>query len=136
MESTLAKVNTPEPFNQDLMARFVAYCDVKQNTIDGYAVALRHFAKWMEGRPEPQREDIRAYKEYLSSATSEAGKPFKPATQARYLRAVKLFFKWTAAEGLYLGRTGIHQYRRSVVEALSAARTAGRGRKLVAGQQG
>lgn len=100
MESTLAKVNTPEPFNQDLMARFVAYCDVRQTTIDGYAVALRHFAKWINRR-DPQREDIRAYKEYLATATSEAGKPFKPATQARYLRAVKLFFKWTANEGLY-----------------------------------
>ncbi|MBQ5550268.1 MAG: hypothetical protein IIT32_04340, partial [Bacteroidales bacterium] len=53
----------------------------------------------MEGRPEPQREDIRAYKEYLSSATSEAGKPFKPATQARYLRAVKLFFKHDLVSG-------------------------------------
>ncbi len=101
MAGNLQEVNKPQAFSRDLVARFVAYCDVKQNTIDGYAVALRHFAKWMEGRPEPQREDIRAYKEYLSAATSEAGKPFKPATQARYLRAVKLFFKWTAAEGLY-----------------------------------
>lgn len=100
MESNLAKVNTPEPFSRELVARFVAYCDVKQTTIDGYAVALRHFANWIRS-PQPGREDIRAYKEYLATATSETGKPFKAGTQARYLRAVKLFFKWTAAEGLY-----------------------------------
>lgn len=101
MAGNLAKINTPEPFSKELVARFVAYADVKQTTLEGYAVALRHFAKWMEGRPEPCREDIKAYKEHLATATSEAGKPFKAGTQARYLRAVKLFFKWTAAEGLY-----------------------------------
>lgn len=97
----LARVDMPQEFSQELFARFVDYCDVKQTTIDGYTVALRHFAKWMESRPSPQREDIRAYKEYLSTAASETGKPLKAGTQARYLRAVKLFFKWTQAEGLY-----------------------------------
>lgn len=101
VESSLVKQNTPEPFSRELVARFVAYCDVKQTTIDGYAVALRHFASWINN-PQPGREDIKAYKEYLATATSEeTGKPLKAGTQARYLRAVKLFFKWTAAEGLY-----------------------------------
>lgn len=102
MENTLTKLNTPAPFSTDLMGRFVEYCDVRQTTTDGYAVALKHFAKWQAGRGDPQREDIRAYKEYLSTAVSdETGKPLKPTTQARYLRAVKQFFKWTASEGLY-----------------------------------
>ena len=101
MENSIIEVNAMQPFNRELVQRFISYCDVKQNTIEGYAVALRNFAKWIEGTPQPGRDDIRAYKEYLATAESEAGKPFKAGTQARYLRAVKLFFKWTAAEGLY-----------------------------------
>ena len=89
----------------DLYNRFMLYCaDRKETTIDGYQVAIKHFLAWIQnnGIAQPAREDIIAYKNALSTETSEkTGAPLAPGTQARYLRACKMFFKWTAAEGLY-----------------------------------
>ena len=89
----------------DLYNRFMLYCaDRKETTIDGYQVAIKHFLAWIQnnGIAQPSREDIIAYKNALSTETSEkTGAPLAPGTQARYLRACKMFFKWTAAEGLY-----------------------------------
>lgn len=98
--------NTPAQYNNfsmDLFPRFMDYCDVKDTTLQGYTVAIRHFIRWIaaEGIKQPTREDVKAYKEHLATACSENGKPFKAGTQARYFRACKLFFKWTAAEGFY-----------------------------------
>ena len=46
------------------------------------------------GITQPQREDIVAYRDYLKLE-------HKPTTVQGYLAAVKLFFQWTAQEGLY-----------------------------------
>lgn len=94
---------TQTRFSSDLFTRFMDYCDVKDSTAQGYTVALRHFVEWFNTQQitQPTREDIKAYKEHLATATSEKGKGFTAATQARYFRACKLFFKWCAAEGLY-----------------------------------
>ena len=102
--ATRAGIQTTGPqFSADLFSRFVAYCDVKETTQQGYTVAIRHFMTWLasEGIRQPTREDVQRYKEHLATAASEKGKPFKAGTQARYFRACKLFFKWTASEGLY-----------------------------------
>lgn len=84
-------------FSSGLFNSFVEYLDVKDTTLRGYITYIRQFMQWMqaEGISHPQREDIKAYKQYLDSQTFTAG------TKAQYLRAVKYFFKWTAAEGLY-----------------------------------
>lgn len=94
---------TADRFSLDLFARFMDYCDVKDTTLQGYTVAIRHFIRWIaaEGITQPTREDVKAYKKHLETACSETGKPFKPGTQARYFRACKYFFKWAASEGLY-----------------------------------
>lgn len=101
----LAPVTAPAQygFSRDLFIRFMTYADVKDTTIKGYTVAIRHFVGWLNACQivQPTRDDIKAYKEHLATAASEKGKPFKAGTQARYLRACKLFFKWTAAEGYY-----------------------------------
>lgn len=107
MDTNIATIGTVSPavsrFSVELFARFMDYCDVKETTLKGYTVAIRHFMAWlnMEQISQPTREDIKAYKDHLSKDTSETGKPFKAGTQARYFRACKLFFKWTAAEGFY-----------------------------------
>lgn len=84
-------------FNTDLVTRFISYTDVKETTLEGYAVCLRRFMGWMleNGIKEPCREDIKAYKKFLEDQNFTAG------TRSRYLRTVKHFFKWTASEGLY-----------------------------------
>lgn len=89
----------------DLYAAFLNYCaDRKETTIEGYKVAIRHFISWINKNAvsAPQRADILAYKQALQTEHSEkTGGILSPGTQARYLRAVKMFFKWAASEGLY-----------------------------------
>jgi integrase/recombinase XerC len=98
----------------DLLQRFIDYTDVKEVTLKSYTVCLRCFMEWLANNEikQPQRADILAYVRYLATpherrarcgkSTTKAGEiQFSAGTQARYLRAVKLFFKWTAQEGLY-----------------------------------
>lgn len=84
-------------FNSNLFQRYIDYADVKETTLKGYIVCLRQFAKWLgkRGIRQPQRSDVKDYKQYLDESNFTAG------TKARYLRSVKHFFKWTAAEGFY-----------------------------------
>lgn len=84
-------------FTSDLFARFIDYTDRKDTTVKGYLTNLRQFARWMNenGIRQPQREDIKAYRDHLASSGLATG------TQAQYFRCVKHFFKWTSSEGLY-----------------------------------
>ncbi|MDE7244357.1 MAG: site-specific integrase [Oscillospiraceae bacterium] len=92
-------------FDSGLFQRFVNYIDREPTTVKGYITCLRRFAEWLRKNQiqQPQRADILAYKEYLNSESfGRSGKDaLKPSTKQQYLRAVKQFFKWTAAEGLY-----------------------------------
>lgn len=84
-------------FSNSLFERFIDYTDRKETTVKGYFTCIRQFVKWLEVNDirQPEREHIKAYRDYLSGSGLATG------TQAQYLRAVKHFFKWTAAEGLY-----------------------------------
>lgn len=99
--NAIQTISTPSPaviaFNNNLFDRFINYTDVKETTLKGYAVCIRAFIRYLSDNhiTNPQREDIKAYKAYLDSTDHTAG------TKQQYLRAVKHFFKWTAAEGLY-----------------------------------
>lgn len=84
-------------FSASLFESFIEYTSVKETTVKGYLTCIRAFARWMQENSiaQPTRADIKAYERFL------AGSDYKPGTRAQYLRAVKHFFKWTAAEGLY-----------------------------------
>lgn len=84
-------------FSNNLFERFIDYTDRKDTTTKGYFTCIRQFVKWLEQNDirQPQREDIKAYRDHLESSG------LAPGTQQQYLRAVKHFFKWTASEGLY-----------------------------------
>lgn len=92
-------------FTDSLFMRFIEYTDREPTTVKGYITCLRRFMEWMQdtGTTQPQRADILAYKEYLNGATfgRTGAETLKAGTKQQYLRAVKHFFKWTAAEGLY-----------------------------------
>lgn len=86
-----------QSFSGDLFSRFIDYTDRKDTTVKGYLTCIRQFMNWLNENQisQPQRDDIKAYRDYLASRDLSAG------TQQQYLRAVKHFFKWTAAEGFY-----------------------------------
>ena len=84
-----------EAISADLFRRFIDYTDRKDTTIKGYVTCLRQFLSWLQatGRTHPQREDIKAYKEYLDGATfgRTGAETLKAGTKQQYLRAVKHF---------------------------------------------
>lgn len=93
------------PIGEDLLARFIAYTDREPTTVKGYITCLRQFFKWAQDNTAQQldRNDILSYKDYLNGATfgRSGTESLKAGTKQQYLRAVKHFFKWTAAEGIY-----------------------------------
>ena len=94
---TVIQGGAPPAFNASLFDRFIDYTDRKDSTTKGYCTCIRQFIKWLDlkGIQRPQREDIKEYRDYLTTSGLATG------TQAQYLRAVKHFFKWTQAENLY-----------------------------------
>ncbi|MFH4443318.1 tyrosine-type recombinase/integrase [Lactobacillus helveticus] len=80
-----------------LFHRFVVFIDATPNTIRTYKTSLKQWFIYMkkQGIRNPSPDDVRNYRTYLK----EAGK--KPTTVQNYIIAVKQFFKWTEAEGLY-----------------------------------
>lgn len=120
-EIMLSQANTAitaRPQLSDLLPRFEAYLkrrNVQPVTINSYFVGLRCFGEWLRNSmiKNPSPDDIADFVKWLAlpharrqraDRTSSAPMPiisFSAGTQARYLRAVKLFFKWAAQERLW-----------------------------------
>jgi len=81
----------------DLYSRFIAYIDASPKTVETYGKALKQFFRYLHlnGIGRPQREDVIAFRDELKASGH------KPTTVQGYVTAVRLFFKWTAQEGLY-----------------------------------
>ena len=82
----------------ELFSRFLAYLDATPKTIETYTRALRQlFFNYfsLNGIRQPTRGDILAFRDELKASGH------KPTTVQNYITATKLFFKWTAQEGLY-----------------------------------
>lgn len=86
-----------QEITQDLYLRFIAYLDAAPKTVETYTKALHQFFLYTARHAvrRPVREDVIAYRESLKAD----GK--KPTTVQNYITAVRLFFSWTEAEGLY-----------------------------------
>lgn len=80
----------------DLFQRFIDFLDASPKTVATYTRDVRQFAKWLSfnGIKNPQRDDVLAYRDWLKQ-------DHKPTTVQNYIVAVRLFFQWAAAEGLY-----------------------------------
>jgi len=88
----------PRPaLTADLYARFLAYLDARPKTVETYTKALRQLFGYfsLRGIAQPRREDLIAFREELKASGR------KPATVQAYITAARLFFAWTAQEGLY-----------------------------------
>lgn len=80
----------------EVFSRWTSYIDASPKTVETYTRNIRHFLNYLteNGITQPKREDVIAYRDYLKLE-------HKPTTVQGYLAAVKLFFQWTAQEGLY-----------------------------------
>ena len=87
---------SPFVLSQDLFNRWVSFIEAKPRTVEEYGKALRYFRNWITANNirNPKREDVIKYR-------NELQKTHKPTTVKGYITAIKLFFQWTADEGLY-----------------------------------
>ncbi|HEM3621124.1 TPA: tyrosine-type recombinase/integrase [Streptococcus suis] len=81
----------------DTFERFISYLDASPKTIETYTKALRQFFNYIgvHGIRKPQREDVLAFRDDLKASG------LKPTTVQNYITATRIFFRWTAQEGLY-----------------------------------
>ena len=91
-----SEILAAQTITEDLYKRFESYLDASPKTVQTYTRAVRQLANWLSlnGIDRPKREDILAYREWLN-------KEHKPTTVQNYIVAARLFFQWTAQEGLY-----------------------------------
>ncbi len=80
----------------ELFHRWINYIDAKERTVQSYTKNVGRFMGWLveRGITNPCREDIISYRESLKEN-------LKPTTIQAYIIAVRQFFKWTGAEGIY-----------------------------------
>lgn len=80
----------------ELFDRWTAYIDGSERTRETYSKNIQRFAEWLssEGISSPTRADVIRYRDQLAQE-------HKPATVHGYIVAVKLFFQWLAAAGIY-----------------------------------
>lgn len=99
MNELLAMEQSPlviREISEEVFNSWTSFIDASPRTVETYSKAIKQFFRYLQGKgiKQPQREDIVAYREYLS-------KDHKPTTVQSYLAAVKLFFQWTEQEKIY-----------------------------------
>ena len=97
MNTTLTTTQNLPALSPSLFSRWIAYLDAKPKTVETYTRNLRQFASWLRGNEisAPTRSDVLAFRDALEGAGKSA------STIQGYITVVKLFFAWTAQEGLY-----------------------------------
>ena len=92
-ENSIADQKT---INAALLSRWTSYIDASPRTVETYSTNVRRFLGYLRdhGISQPKREDIVSYRDFLKL-------DHKPTTVQGYLAAVKIFFQWTAQEGIY-----------------------------------
>lgn len=100
MEALTVRKNTEvqiaQTVTEDLYRSFINYLDASPKTVQTYSRAIRQFMKYITelGISKPTREDVIAFREELKEG-------HKASTVQNYIIAIRLFFQWTAQEGLY-----------------------------------
>ena len=85
-----------QKLTNNLPERWCSFLDVAPVSKEAYCKSVKMFMQYLvdRGESQPTRETIMAWRDSLKEN-------HKPTTIQTYLTAVKLFFRWTAQEGLY-----------------------------------
>lgn len=94
--STTAIMATPAAITEELGKQFITYLDAKPQSVATYRASIRRMFEYMAtaGVTAPTRADILAYRDELKQI-------YKPATVSLHITAARLFFRWTAQQGIY-----------------------------------
>ncbi len=105
MAAVRRKLTRPKPpraasVSRTLLEAFVAYvageCHLADNTVDAYRRDLRRFFSWLDGRSVPELS-IRDLGDYMAHLHD---KQLAPATVARHIVSLKVFFRYLQLEGV------------------------------------
>lgn len=97
---TTAGNNTPAlmagQITEELGQQFVNFIDATPQSIATYRASIRRMFDYMAtaGITAPTRADILAYRDELKQN-------YKPTTVSLHMTAARLFFRWTAQQGIY-----------------------------------
>ena len=97
MPTDIMPSGVPAALPGDLLERYTRWIDGTPRTVQTYTQATRRLLQYLadHGINAPQRADIISYRDALTA------QGLKPSTVSLYVTAAKLFFAWTAQEGIY-----------------------------------
>ena len=108
-------------FGENLIERFIAFAGVSENSRITYTKSLRQMFRYFaaNGIVNPTRENLIEWIEDMKSADKSA------STIQLYTAAAKIFFRWTAQDGLYPNisdhlKTGVKVSHNHKKDALNA----------------
>ena len=127
MTAAVVKIETQQVVTSDsgfgagLIGRFVTFAGVSENSRITYTKSLRQMFRYFadNGVVNPARENLIAWVEEMKAAGKAA------STIQLYTAAAKVFFRWTAQDGLYPNiadhlKTGVklnHNHKRDALDA-------------------
>lgn len=94
--STGTQLQEVQEISAELFTRWIGFIDARPKTVATYTRAVKQFWMYlqMNNVTKPTRDTVIAYRDFLM-------KDHKATTVQSYISAVKLFFQWTAQEGIY-----------------------------------
>ena len=100
----LKRMGNEKVIQENYFQKFIEYTETKPKTMKNYQTFLKLFAKYLKKNKikQPTFDTIHDYKVFLNKYRNpDTNKPLSEASKNQYFQAVKHFFKYLSAFGLY-----------------------------------
>lgn len=100
----LKRMGNDKVIQENYFQKFIEYTETNPKTMKNYQTFLKLFAKYLKENAikQPTFETIHDYKVFLNEYRNpDTNKPLSEASKNQYFQAVKHFFKYLSAFGLY-----------------------------------
>lgn len=100
----IERIGNDKVIQENYFQKFIEYTETNPKTMKNYQTFLKLFAKYLKENKikQPTFETIHDYKVFLNEYRNpDTNKPLSEASKNQYFQAVKHFFKYLSAFGLY-----------------------------------
>ena len=100
----IERIGNDKVIQESYFQKFIEYTETNPKTMKNYQTFLKLFAKYLKENEikQPTFETIHDYKVFLNEYRNpDTNKPLSEASKNQYFQAVKHFFKYLSAFGLY-----------------------------------
>lgn len=100
----IERIGNDKVIQENYFQKFIEYTETNPKTMKNYQTFLKLFAKYLKENEikQPTFETIHDYKVFLNEYRNpDTNKPLSEASKNQYFQAVKHFFKYLSAFGLY-----------------------------------